>query len=536
MENNHLIINNWLKTYMIGPMEEVAEGDGGRNWRREFTIELLKRVDENNNPIYVFDPTLEEQNKIGMESETFHKKVKGWLSCGKNEEVKKYADLIWKGKTYLEKDGEGRARLVKILGDIDYVVNSNFLVARMNKGDSPCVKDNTLITMSDLSQKYIKDIKIGDKVLGVKTVNRKTMFVESIVSDVINQGKKRCITYQGVFNKITCTPEHRFMQVSKNKAGIYNEVNKLFNKCKKCFEINYINLNKDFYKGWIKGYVNHDFNLHESKTGVSASCLSDKLEEINVVKIILEKFHIKGKIKKIRSKKDSRFKTQKDFYYILSITDKDNFLKIKKLSNFRLKNREQKCGYITGAIDADGWYDKSDIRYSQSTVNFNNYNQMINILNDLEIKFTEQIRTRKGNLHLTKKYSCYNIQISKNNLFLFPSQLNYKRKIKDRVISRIVHHSKLQKKYYSKNIVYDITTQTGNFIANGFIVHNCGTFGEACVAVEHNIPIYVIQTMARTDYKGSFVHFVFASGGDFFKSQEDLLSFLDKKYNLTLRK
>jgi hypothetical protein len=138
MENNHLIINNWLKTYMIGPMEEVVDGDGGRNWRRELTQELRKRVDQNNNPIYLFDPTLEEQNKIGMESETFHKKVKGWLASGNNEEVKKYANLIWKGKTYIEQDGEGKARLVKILGDIDYVVNSDFLIARMNKGDSPC--------------------------------------------------------------------------------------------------------------------------------------------------------------------------------------------------------------------------------------------------------------------------------------------------------------------------------------------------------------------------------------------------------------
>ncbi len=138
METEHLIINDWLKTYLIGPMEEVAENDGGRNWRKDLSIELNKRIDNNNNPIYIFDPTLEEQNKINMESEIFHKKVKGWLSCGKNDEVKKYANLIWKGKTYLEKDGEGKARLVKVLGDIDYVVNSDFLIARMNKGDSPC--------------------------------------------------------------------------------------------------------------------------------------------------------------------------------------------------------------------------------------------------------------------------------------------------------------------------------------------------------------------------------------------------------------
>jgi len=131
-------INNWLKTYLIGPMESVALGDGGRGWRSEFRKELVKRIDKNGNPIYVFDPTLEEQNKVGMPSETLHQKIKGWLVSGHNGLVGDYGSLIWKGKTYLEKTGEGKARLVKILGDIDYVVNSNFIIMRMEKNDSPC--------------------------------------------------------------------------------------------------------------------------------------------------------------------------------------------------------------------------------------------------------------------------------------------------------------------------------------------------------------------------------------------------------------
>ena len=66
--------------------------------------------------------------------------------------------------------------------------------------------------------------------------------------------------------------------------------------------------------------------------------------------------------------------------------------------------------------------------------------------------------------------------------------------------------------------------------------HPCGTFGEACIAVEHNIPIYVIQTMARTEYSGSFVQFVFTSGGGFFNSQTELMEYIDKKYKLKIRK
>ena len=136
MENN--IINNWLKCYLVGPMEAVASGDGGRGWRERISENLGKRVDQNGNPIYRFNPCDEEQNKIDMEQETFHKKVKGWLASGHNDKVGEYGGLIWKGKTYIEKTDDGLARLVKIMGDIDYVTNSDFLIARMEKGDAPC--------------------------------------------------------------------------------------------------------------------------------------------------------------------------------------------------------------------------------------------------------------------------------------------------------------------------------------------------------------------------------------------------------------
>jgi len=136
METN--IINEWIKTYLIGPMEEVEAGDSGRGWRNLISEKLSKRLDANGNPLYIFDPTKEEQNKIGMETEVFHKKVKGWLASGNNDLIAEHGGFIWKGKTYLEKAEDGKAKLVKILGDVDYVINSNFLIARMEKGDKPC--------------------------------------------------------------------------------------------------------------------------------------------------------------------------------------------------------------------------------------------------------------------------------------------------------------------------------------------------------------------------------------------------------------
>lgn len=133
----HQIINDWIKLYMVGPMEQTQAKDFGCGWRTKLKIELEKRFDKNGNPIYIFDPTAEEQNKVGMETSVFHKKLKGWINSGNNTKVAEGIDLIWRGKTYLEKTND-KIRLVKILGDNDYTINSSFLICRMEKGDIPC--------------------------------------------------------------------------------------------------------------------------------------------------------------------------------------------------------------------------------------------------------------------------------------------------------------------------------------------------------------------------------------------------------------
>ena len=47
------IINDWLKTYLIGAMEKTKANDEGRGWRDKIRPELEKRRDVNGNPIYV---------------------------------------------------------------------------------------------------------------------------------------------------------------------------------------------------------------------------------------------------------------------------------------------------------------------------------------------------------------------------------------------------------------------------------------------------------------------------------------------------
>lgn len=132
------IINSYIKTYLVGPMEKTKASDSGKGWRDKLRPELECLIDRNNNPLYVFDPTAEEQNKVGMDTAPFHKKLMGWIASGNNQKVAEYTDLIWRGKHSIEIDEKGNTKLVSILGDCDYVMNSNFLILRMEEGDSPC--------------------------------------------------------------------------------------------------------------------------------------------------------------------------------------------------------------------------------------------------------------------------------------------------------------------------------------------------------------------------------------------------------------
>ena len=90
------------------------------------------------NPVFIFNPCNEEQNKVGMNPKEYHQKVNGWLNAGHNDKVAEGSDLIWGGKTYIVLDENNKPFLKFIPGDDFYVEQSNFLICRINPLDKPC--------------------------------------------------------------------------------------------------------------------------------------------------------------------------------------------------------------------------------------------------------------------------------------------------------------------------------------------------------------------------------------------------------------
>lgn len=518
------IINTYLKSYAVGPIEKVAAGDSGRGWRDKLTDALLPLRDENNNPIYLFNPVAEENNKTGYEPAPFHKKLKGWIASGKNDLVAEYTDLIWRGKHSLETNARGEVHLVSVMGDCDYVLNSNFIILRMEEHDVPCVAQNSKVLMADWSQKNIQDVKIGDKILGFKKFKGKTLLVQSEVLNAQKTGHRKCIEVSDTKgNKIQVTDNHKFLTKNKKHGSIYTEIKNIDN----VFSLRNGHCNKDFLKGWLTGYLQHDGCFIESWRTHQVILVSDKIHEIERVKEILNIFNLSCTItNKINKESHTRI-------YKLATNTRHDYFELSDWARNHPPSRSFIRGWVAGAIDADGCYSKESIDYSQSKVNNKKIKIFKKYCKQLNIHYSIHFRQRNNLSIFGRKITSsgeYTIRLSKTDAFLIPSQLKYKR---DRYTLSIgMLSSKIKKVGIGRRNIYDLTTTTGNFIANGFIVHNCGTFGEAYEAFKHHIPILVLQTMARDKYPVTLVGWVFASGGDFFNSQSELIDHLMKTYNL----
>ena len=122
--------NNTKVVYLIGSMEAPAENDGGVGWRQYLTPRLNWRG------VYCFDPTFEEKNKIGMPTPEFMEKLTE-LQLEENwDEFVTQMRKIWKGRTYMQ-DLKGKKVMLHVLGDVQYVESSDFLVWHHKDGDKP---------------------------------------------------------------------------------------------------------------------------------------------------------------------------------------------------------------------------------------------------------------------------------------------------------------------------------------------------------------------------------------------------------------
>lgn len=123
-------ISYLYKTYLIGAMEKTSDGSFGEGWRQQLSPKLKAR------DVFVFDPTSMEKQKTGMETAKINEKINGWITSGHIVEFLEVMDCIWEGKTIVVNDVTIKEdQILHMLGDKEYVYNSDFLILYYKKGD-----------------------------------------------------------------------------------------------------------------------------------------------------------------------------------------------------------------------------------------------------------------------------------------------------------------------------------------------------------------------------------------------------------------
>lgn len=346
-----------------------------------------------------------------------------------------------------------------------------------NMGCRFCLLEDAPILMSDYSYKNIKDIQLGDMVLGNSittsnniVTNYATRYTEQ--TEVIGLIKRN---YNGIIYKIKtkneqtiiCTEEHLlavFNTIKRTKFISANKI-KIGDKIIVCNKINNENyLNNNWKLGWMYGFYLGDGGYGVTKSGPRIYPGQKYKYILEFFKNNLNEIGIKSSnIYEVKSKLNGKEFLNYRFYF--QCNQATNFLKIceKNKNDINFKN-----GCLAGFWDAEGF----------SFVN----NKCVRVCNNdiKKINYMEQLYNEFG-------YTCSRY---KNNNGCITLNVHMNR---DKFISEFtpIHHKKLYLqssrtkkmsflsevgeilKISYKGLVYNIETKNHTYFANNILNHNC---------------------------------------------------------------
>lgn len=338
---------------------------------------------------------------------------------------------------------------------------------------SYCMDGETNILMSDGTYKFLKDIQIGDKIIGL--TNNKS-FNKLIISEVTYKSKTYETAYKILLSnntKLIASKNHRFLSTrgykyvigkeqGKNRRPFLTNFNKLV-----CISDNQILYNEtnDYKKGYIRGIFDGDGTMNiykdkrtERKNSLIYSCrlcLKD-IDALNRTYTYLLNFNIITSIFNFtKSMKGIRLSSLNEYKKMVNILNPLNTI-------------EWYRGYVSGIFDAEGTShccrmfnsDKSIIKTICKGLNLYNFKYSISGKKGVN-KYIYMITIKGGIKEHLRFFNIFNPSI-KRKLNLIGNTLKNKN-----------NPFVLSIKKLKKQTLYDITTTSENFIANGIVSHNC---------------------------------------------------------------
>ena len=165
--------------------------------------------------------------------------------------------------------------------------------------------------------------------------------------------------------------------------------------------------------------------------------------------------------------------------------------------NIDSDNLDYLKGYISGFFDAEGCitYD-TDIKISQENIkNINKLNKIKFALDQCKIEYSEQKNLERNISNLVLNNRAEFISFIQPQCIRKRKALNIEKLTTTACPKEIIS---VTNKHESGN-VYDITTETGNFICEGLFVHNCDTDFESDV-IEMSIDTIISKVKEITPF------------------------------------
>ena len=365
--------------------------------------------------------------------------------------------------------------LNKTKGDMyDFITHTwNPIRGRCLHDCSYCHPVGTQIMMGDFTRKDIKNVKIGDEIIGIKKTDNKG-YNKFTRSKVVNTSKRKSkvLKLTTKHGELICTPEHPLMGSTAKRNCTDWKAAKAFSPYE---NLKYITNNErgcysdELRFGYLKGVRDGDGCVFKYKNeygktylGFEIVCIDEELSnriesEFNCLLNIKLRKGIK------RSSKNSYGNDSPMLHTRITV----NVKKLERLTKFRL-NKEFAKGYIAGMIDTDGSVSKQGgIRISQSTiVNKEKYNRLLKCCNILGLGYVEELNMIRLKAPFTIKIDIL------FNYGIFHSEKS-KRLFLGRSVKGSIHSQITSIEALGEMEVYNLQTECENFIADGFVVHNC---------------------------------------------------------------
>lgn len=342
-----------------------------------------------------------------------------------------------------------------------------------------CFEKNTQVLMGNFTYKAIQDIQIGDEVIGFEYngMLKKTKVLRTFINENHGQSLVKVSNNQG---EVYCTPEHQFRADwwDKDIESEWIEAKKIDSRKIRYYPFLDIKApdTPEYHKGYITGSIFGDGSISGKDRYLSFGTIDKQYMEefLKSYKVV---FGIDRNIYANR-----RCKTTNNIFYEMRDSSRVRVPQLDDLQN-QWENSisiDFRKGFIAGIFDSEGSYSKSE-NFGIGQVE----PKMIEILDKWLQEFGYETNVKERPNKTTSTGSHFELaifgDIYKRVQFLKEFGCKIDRKWGQLYNKKLNHKgegaTKVQETDHKPLYVYDLETETHNYIANGFQVHNCPGWG-----------------------------------------------------------